>query len=87
VQTDLPSGATQTISNAGLGETFGAGYDIKLGRNFYITPNADFMVQRINGSSRDLILLTVGATWHSGPSRGTPDSLHLPLSSTKLLRL
>lgn len=57
-------GVTTTISDEGFGITFGAGYDIRLGRNFYITPNADYLVQRIGGASRNLVLVTVGATWH-----------------------
>ena len=57
-------GVTTTVSEGGLGTTFGAGYDIKLGRNFYLTPNADILVQVISGTTRKLLLLTLGATWH-----------------------
>jgi hypothetical protein len=57
-------GVTTTVSDEGLGVTVGAGYDIKLGRNFYATPNVDFLAQHIGGTSRNLVLVTLGATWH-----------------------
>jgi len=55
---------TTTIRDEGLGTTFGAGYDFKLGRNFYLTPNVDLLVQRISGATGKLLLITLGATWH-----------------------
>jgi len=55
---------TRSVSDQGLGATFGAGYDIKLGRNFYLTPNADVQLQIINHDTRSLLLITLGGTWH-----------------------
>jgi len=55
---------TVTISEEGFGATFGAGYDIKVGRNFYITPNVDYLVQVINDETDSLLLLTIGVGWH-----------------------
>lgn len=56
--------ATLTISDEGFGATFGAGYDFRLGSNFFITPNADLLVQVINDDTVSLLLLTVGVSWH-----------------------
>lgn len=56
--------ATLTISDEGFGATFGAGYDFRLGSNFYVTPNVDFLVQVINDETDSLLLLTVGVGWH-----------------------
>lgn len=57
------------VSEQGLGTTLGAGYDVRLGRNLYLTPNLDFLIQTFeagNGetTSNTLILLTLGLTWH-----------------------
>lgn len=55
---------TVTISDGGFGATFGVGYDFRVGRNFYITPNLDYLVQIINEETDSIVLLTVGAGWH-----------------------
>lgn len=55
---------TATDTHQGLGTTIGAGFDFKLARNFYITPNADLLFQRINDVEYTLLMLTVGGTWH-----------------------
>jgi hypothetical protein len=55
---------TTTVSNQGFGSTFGVGFDIKLGRNIYLTPNFDTLVQVINGTTQEVYLLTLGLTWH-----------------------
>lgn len=63
------SGTVTTIESfEGAGSTLGIGYDVRVGRNFYITPNVDFLAQRITINSvaeeNTLVLFTVGATWH-----------------------
>lgn len=55
---------TTTVTDGGLGTTLGAGYDIRLGRNFYLTPNIDFLFQSIDDVNNTLTLLSVGVTWH-----------------------
>lgn len=55
---------TTTVSDQGLGTTFGAGFDIRLGRNFYLTPNLDFLFQTIDDVDNTLTLLSLGVTWH-----------------------
>jgi hypothetical protein len=55
---------TVTVTDTGFGTTLGVGFDIRLGRNFYLTPNVDFLGQRIDDADNTLLLLTVGATWH-----------------------
>lgn len=55
---------TVTISDEGFGATFGAGYDFKVGRNFYITPNLDYLVQVISDETDSILLLTIGVGWH-----------------------
>lgn len=48
-------------SESGIGLTLGAGYDISLGELLSLTPNADFLVQSLDGfADSTLFLLTVG---------------------------
>lgn len=55
---------TTTITDEGVGTTLGAGFDIRLGRNFYVTPNVDFLFQSINDANNTLTLFSLGVTWH-----------------------
>lgn len=55
---------TTTIAEGGFGTTLGLGYDFRLGRNFYITPNADLLFQEIDNVEYTLLLFTVGVMWH-----------------------
>ena len=52
----------------GVGSTWGLGYDIRLGRNPYLTPNFDVLLRTIeqNGvtSTNIIMLITLGLTWH-----------------------
>jgi hypothetical protein len=57
------------VSKQGLGTTLGLGFDIRLGRNLYLTPNADWLIQTFEedggGTAKNtLFLLTLGLTWH-----------------------
>ncbi len=49
---------------SGLGATFGTGFDVRLGRNFYVTPNVDYLVQFFDNSTVGTLLITFGVTWH-----------------------
>lgn len=57
------------VTERGLGTTLGLGYDVRLGRNLYLTPNFDMLIQTFEQTGGDtisntLILLTLGLTWH-----------------------
>ncbi len=56
--------ANVTITEEGLGALFGGGYDVQIGRNLFLTPNLDFLVQVINDDTAVVGLLTIGLTWH-----------------------
>lgn len=59
---------TDKDSKQGVGTTLGLGYDIRLGRNLYLTPNLDALVQTFEtvdeNTTNTLVLLTIGLTWH-----------------------
>jgi Outer membrane protein beta-barrel domain len=57
-------GVTTTVSQNGFGATFGAGYEIPIGHNLVLSPNADLLTQIIKSHSESLFLLTIGLTWH-----------------------
>lgn len=56
--------ATVTDDAGGIGLGAGLGYDIQLGRNFFLTPALDFVYTGTEGDGASLLLFTVGATWH-----------------------
>lgn len=65
VSLEESSGAiTVTETHGGFGATVGVGYDLRLGRNFFLSPNVDFLFQKIEGAENTILLLTIGATWH-----------------------
>ena len=55
-------------NEVGFAMTLGAGYDIRLGKNFYLTPNLDWLFQVFDDAggtgTHNILLVTVGATWH-----------------------
>jgi hypothetical protein len=58
-------GTTVTSTETGFGTTFGLGFDARLGRNIYLTPNVDFLFQAFEGGNTNtLVLFTLGLTWH-----------------------
>jgi hypothetical protein len=69
------SGTTETTTTkGGFGSGFGLGYELKIGRNLYLVPATDFLLQlfqketdpvlgRIPGSNT-LLLFNLGLTWH-----------------------
>lgn len=66
--------STRVEAQGGLGTTAGLGFDIRLGRNIYLTPNADWVFQVFDGgniafldnvpNTNSLLLFTLGLTWH-----------------------
>ena len=66
----MPS-ETPWRTNQGLGLTAGAGFDMRVGGNLYVTPNIDWLMQSFPSSAgaglwttHRLLLVTVGLTWH-----------------------
>ncbi len=65
VTTAVTSGTvTTTDQRIGGGSTIGVGWDIRLGKNLYLTPNIDFLGQVIDGAENSLTLFSLGLTWH-----------------------
>jgi len=67
------AGSTTTTTTAGgFAGTLGAGYDLKIGSNLYLTPNVDFLLHTMESdnsafagiSSGQVLLFTLGLTWH-----------------------
>lgn len=48
----------------GVGTTFGAGYDVRLGNNLYLTPNADLMLHFLDDFTESTFVVSLGLTWH-----------------------
>lgn len=61
-------GGSAIVSESGAGESLGAGIDIQLGRNVYLTPNLDFLFQQFSSGGttvhNTIGLITIGLTWH-----------------------
>lgn len=62
-------GPQLSASRGGGGFTLGAGFDIRLGSNIYLTPNLDWMFQAIdmnNGNTEkaNIGLVSLGLVWH-----------------------
>lgn len=55
---------TTTVHDEGFGATVGLGWDIRVARNFYVTPGVDFLYQRVSDFDNTMVLITAGATWH-----------------------
>jgi len=68
VSTDVV-GLDLSLSRGGFGTTFGLGWDVKLGNNIYLTPNADLLLQAIETAGGDdqntaILTFTLGLIWH-----------------------
>jgi hypothetical protein len=68
-QASSSGNTTTTTAEGGFGATFGGGYDVRLGRNLYLTPNLDVLFQAVpsdifTNTTGYLILFTLGLTWH-----------------------
>ncbi len=66
--------STTTTTKDGFGLTLGAGWDVRIGRNLYLTPNLDFLFQAFESETdpvlgtipgtNTLLLFSLGLTWH-----------------------
>jgi len=64
VSADVGAG-TFTSDEQGFGLTVGGGYDLRLGRNLFLTPNLDVLVQSFDDfADSNVFLLTVGVGFH-----------------------
>jgi hypothetical protein len=52
------------LKKTGVGTTFGAGYDVRLGNNFYLTPNADLLLHFLDDFTESTFVVSLGLTWH-----------------------
>lgn len=65
-------GTTTTSTAGGVAGTVGAGYDLRIGSNLYLTPNVEFMYHTMESdnsafsgiSSGQVLMFTLGLTWH-----------------------
>jgi hypothetical protein len=65
---------TTTTTESGFGVTLGAGWDVRIGRNLYLSPNLDLLLQMLGEeedpvlgnipSTNSILLFTLGLTWH-----------------------
>jgi hypothetical protein len=65
------SGSTTiTTTEYGFGTTLGLGYDVRLGRNIYLTPAADWLFQAFDSEdpalpgTNNILMVTLGILWH-----------------------
>jgi hypothetical protein len=64
--------STTTQTAGGFAATLGAGYDLQIGGNLFLTPNVDFLYHTMESegsafadiSSGAVLLFTLGLTWH-----------------------
>jgi hypothetical protein len=52
------------FDRGGLGVSAGTGFDIRLARNFYLTPTLDYLAQFFDDDTADVLIVTLGLTWH-----------------------
>jgi hypothetical protein len=52
------------VERSGIGAGAGTGFDIRLARNFYLTPTVDYLAQFFDDSTVGVFLVTLGVTWH-----------------------
>lgn len=52
------------VDREGVGVTLGTGFDFRLARNFYVTPNVDVLTQFLRDETATALLFTVGLGWH-----------------------
>lgn len=55
---------TVSATESGFGSTIGLGYDIRIGGNLYLTPNADMLLDVIDGDAALVWLFTLGIGMH-----------------------
>jgi hypothetical protein len=57
-------GIVTAQSTSGVGPTVGTGIDLRLGRNFFVTPNVDMVVYFFAEETDVSLTFTLGLTWH-----------------------
>jgi hypothetical protein len=48
----------------GLGLNLGTGFDLRLNRNFFVTPNLDYAIDFFSESTYTSLLFSLGLSWH-----------------------
>ena len=48
----------------GVGLDLGTGFDLRLGRNFFVTPNLDYAIDFFAESTDTSLLFSLGLSWH-----------------------
>lgn len=48
----------------GLGLNLGTGFDFRLGKNFFVTPNLDYCIDLFDESTYTSLLFSLGLSWH-----------------------
>jgi hypothetical protein len=56
------SDSTLVDTERGFGSNFSLGYDLRIGRSVFITPNVDFVWQSVENLTNSMLLFTVGLT-------------------------
>lgn len=75
ISAERVQGNTRTeTTEGGFGFTAGLGYDVRIGRNIYLTPNVDLLLQLMGAqddpvlgsipATNSILLFTLGLTWH-----------------------
>ena len=57
-------GTTGDGINTGVGTTLGTGFDFRIGRNLYVTPNADVLTQFFESDTDTQFVFTLGLGFH-----------------------
>jgi hypothetical protein len=57
-------GIVTAQSTTGVGPTVGTGIDLRLGRNFFVSPNVDLVIYFFNDETDVSLTFTLGLTWH-----------------------
>jgi len=52
------------LDRTGVGINLGTGFDLRLNRNFFVTPNFDFLLDFFNESTDKSLLFSLGLSWH-----------------------
>ena len=56
------SDSTVVATERGFGSNMALGYDLRIGRSVFITPNVDFVWQSVENLTNSMLLFTVGLT-------------------------
>ncbi|UCF40303.1 MAG: hypothetical protein JSW43_11285 [Gemmatimonadota bacterium] len=56
------SDSTLVTTERGFGSNIALGYDLRIGRSVSLTPNVDFVYQRVENATNTMLLITLGVT-------------------------